>query len=189
MTTQGPQQARVSACCDVAFPKRPQGRHPELSFRSSIPGPLMPLSTLRRPPRGGLRKTRGQDGSLLLSCETLAFSTSCRFIPTHGRKTLVHGVSRGFRAANRRAPKRGGRCTVTGSLSPRSGAPGAFHSFPALTRWAIFFRPTDSPRPNSWQACEEFGDSPQRLALLAVFLRDHLEHGFQFRQGFVPGGH
>ena len=28
-----------------------------------------------------LRKTRGQDGSLLLSCKTLSFSASCRFIP------------------------------------------------------------------------------------------------------------
>ena len=31
-----------------------------------------------------LRKTRGQDGSLLLSCKTLSFSTSCRFIPALG---------------------------------------------------------------------------------------------------------
>ena len=35
---------------------------PERSFRSSIPGPPMPLSTLRLPPRGDRRKTRGQDG-------------------------------------------------------------------------------------------------------------------------------
>jgi hypothetical protein len=32
-------------------------------------------------PRGSVCKTRGQDGSLLLSCKTLSFSTSCRFIP------------------------------------------------------------------------------------------------------------
>jgi hypothetical protein len=40
--------SRRFACCDVAFPIRPQGRHPVLSFRSSTPGPLMPLSTLRK---------------------------------------------------------------------------------------------------------------------------------------------
>src|ERR1035441_8914266 len=50
MTTQGPQPARAIARRGVAFPIRPQGRHPRLSFRSSIPGPLMPLSTLRKAP-------------------------------------------------------------------------------------------------------------------------------------------
>src|SRR5206468_1020323 len=43
----------------------------------------MPLSTLHESPRDDPRKTRGQDGSLLLSCKTLAFSTSCRFSPAH----------------------------------------------------------------------------------------------------------
>ena len=33
---------------------------PDVVFRSSIPCPLMPLSTLRRRPRGRLRKTQGQ---------------------------------------------------------------------------------------------------------------------------------
>ena len=32
------------------------------AFRSSIPGPPMPLFTLHVPPRDGPRKTRGQDG-------------------------------------------------------------------------------------------------------------------------------
>jgi len=58
---------------------------PILVFRSSIPCPPAPLFTLRAPPRDEPRKTRGQDGSLLLSCKTLSFSTSCRFIPAHGR--------------------------------------------------------------------------------------------------------
>ena len=49
------------------------------SFAAQSPGPPMPLSTLRWLPRGTPRKTRGQDGSLLLSCETLSFSTPCRF--------------------------------------------------------------------------------------------------------------
>src|SRR3954447_13959684 len=43
----------------------------------------MPLSTLHGAPRDDPRKTRGQDGSLLLSCKTLAFSTFCRFSPAH----------------------------------------------------------------------------------------------------------
>jgi hypothetical protein len=37
-----------------------------LRFRSSIPGPSMPLSTLHPAPHRAQRKTRGQDGSLLL---------------------------------------------------------------------------------------------------------------------------
>src|ERR1700676_3323795 len=51
-------------------------------FRSSIPGPSMPLSTLHPAPRGTQRKTRGQDGSLLLSRGALSSSTARRFIPT-----------------------------------------------------------------------------------------------------------
>src|SRR5881227_290165 len=42
----------------------------------------MPLSTLHPAPRGTQRKTRGQDGSLLLSCGALSSPTARRFIPT-----------------------------------------------------------------------------------------------------------
>src|SRR6266478_5179551 len=54
-------------------------------FGSSIPCPSLPLSTLRNrtflKKFGAFRKTRGQDGSLLLSCRTLSFLIACRFIP------------------------------------------------------------------------------------------------------------
>jgi hypothetical protein len=56
-------------------------------FRSSILSPHVPLSTLRIPSRDVLRKTRGQDGSLLLSCMTLSFTTQGRFSPAH--QTIV----------------------------------------------------------------------------------------------------
>jgi hypothetical protein len=82
----------------------------------------MPLSTLRLPPLDGLRKTRGQDGSLLLSCKTLSFSTSCRFIPAHGRKTIAYGVSRGEPGAYDQ-PRDGAKGRT--SLSPHPGAPSA----------------------------------------------------------------
>ena len=39
--------------------------------------------SLRQSPHDDRRKTRGQDGSLLLSCRTLSFPTTCRFIPAH----------------------------------------------------------------------------------------------------------
>jgi hypothetical protein len=42
----------------------------------------MPLSTLHPAPRGTRRKTRGQDGSLLLSRGALSSPTTHRFIPT-----------------------------------------------------------------------------------------------------------
>src|SRR6185369_6955680 len=41
----------------------------------------VPLSTLHDQLYGCPRMTRGQGGSLLLSCKTLSFSTPCRFIP------------------------------------------------------------------------------------------------------------
>jgi hypothetical protein len=65
-TTQNRPAARVCAAGSVAFPLCVQGRRPDLVLRSSIPGPPMPLSTLRSPPHSDARKTRGQDGSLLL---------------------------------------------------------------------------------------------------------------------------
>src|SRR5438477_7794244 len=42
----------------------------------------MPLSMLHPAPRGAQRKTRGQGGSLLLSCGALSSPTTRRFIPT-----------------------------------------------------------------------------------------------------------
>ena len=54
---------------------------PIYGFRSSIPCPLIPLSTLRRQPRDCLRKSSRPGGSLLLSCKALSSSTACRFIP------------------------------------------------------------------------------------------------------------
>jgi hypothetical protein len=64
-------------------------------FRSSIPCLPVPLSTLRWPPRGWPRMTRGQDGSLLLSCVTLSFTTPRRFIPAHTTDCwgLVHATA------------------------------------------------------------------------------------------------
>src|SRR5205823_11458420 len=44
------------------------------------PSPTLRVRRCRRP-----RMVRGQDGSLLLSCVTLSFTTSRRFIPTLSR--------------------------------------------------------------------------------------------------------
>ena len=84
---------------DVAFPCKLSGRHLHLSLRSSIPGPPVPLFTLRRPPRGRRRKTRGQDGSLLLSCRALSTPTKCRFIPAHNLLILSNFFSRRLKSA------------------------------------------------------------------------------------------
>src|SRR6266571_7440778 len=43
----------------------------------------VPLSTLRRRPRGRRRMTRGHRGSLLLRCRALSSPSPCRFIPAH----------------------------------------------------------------------------------------------------------
>ena len=54
---------------------------PDELFHGSIPSPPVPLSTLRPRCRQRRRMTRGQDGSLLLSCGALSSPTSRRFIP------------------------------------------------------------------------------------------------------------
>jgi hypothetical protein len=64
------------------MPRRHQ--HPGLyRLRRSIPRLYVPLSTLRRHPRGCLRMTRGRCGSLILHRNGLAPSTSCRPFPAH----------------------------------------------------------------------------------------------------------
>ena len=80
-TTPGPTRTRVCVPASVAFPLEAHGRHPRCAFRSSIPRPSMPLSTLHPAPHGAWRKTRGQDGSLLLSCGALSSPTARRFYP------------------------------------------------------------------------------------------------------------
>ena len=51
-------QHRDIATRSVAFPLKAHGRHPNCVFRSSIPGPSMPLSTLHLAPHGARRKTQ-----------------------------------------------------------------------------------------------------------------------------------
>src|SRR5215213_2279650 len=63
----------------VAFCLPRRHRHPGLHcFRRSIPRLYAPLSTLRRPPRGGRRTARGQCGSLHLHWRGLPPPTPCR---------------------------------------------------------------------------------------------------------------
>ncbi|MFN0164889.1 MAG: hypothetical protein ACKV22_00540, partial [Bryobacteraceae bacterium] len=51
------------------------------------------------PPRDDRRKTRGQDGSLLLSCRALSSPTTCRFIPALGRPQVSEEYLYGYNAA------------------------------------------------------------------------------------------
>jgi hypothetical protein len=52
-------------------------------FRGSIPSPHFPLSTLRAPPCGCTRMTRGRCDSLNLHRMKLSFTTFRRFLPAH----------------------------------------------------------------------------------------------------------
>jgi hypothetical protein len=56
-TTPGLTRTRVCVPISVTFPLEALGRRPEFAFRSSIPCPSMPLSTLRPAPHGPRRKT------------------------------------------------------------------------------------------------------------------------------------
>ena len=104
-TTPGLRGTRVGIPPSVAFPLGAHGRRPVCVFRSSIPGPSVPLSMLHPAPHGTQRKTRGQDGSLLLSCGALSSPTARRFIPTiallhsRGSETKSCVINSSFRAA------------------------------------------------------------------------------------------
>src|SRR5258707_15772911 len=94
MTTRGGQGPRDDGPVPVAFCMPRRHRHPELHcFRRSIPRLYAPLSTLRVLPRGSIpRMTRGQCGSLLLHCDGLSPSTSCR----SSRRTAAQYLARGL---------------------------------------------------------------------------------------------
>src|SRR6202795_1172887 len=94
MTTRGGQGPRDDGPVPVAFCMPRRHRHPELNcFRRSIPRLYAPLSTLRVLPRGSVpRMTRGQCGSLLLHCNGLSPSTSCR----SSRRTAAQYLARGL---------------------------------------------------------------------------------------------
>src|SRR5258708_14615896 len=95
MTTRGGQGPRDDGPVPVAFCMPRRHRHPELHcFRRSIPRLYAPLSTLRVLPRGSIpRMARGQCGSLLLHCNGLSPSTSCR----SSRRTAAQYLARGLR--------------------------------------------------------------------------------------------
>ena len=80
---------RARPCC---LPPRERRRHPGCDFRGSLAGLLVPLSTLRPWPHGQMRMTRGQCGSLLLHCNGLSPSTSCR----SSRRTAAQYLARGL---------------------------------------------------------------------------------------------
>ena len=62
-----------------------------LGFHGSIPGPHVPLSTLRYHPCERSRMTRGRCGSLRLHRVTLSFTTPCRLSPA------LHNVPNSYR--------------------------------------------------------------------------------------------
>ena len=92
----GPVGARDSAPTGVAFPPNEQRRHPDFqAFRGSIPRLHVPLSTLRVQPYDWPRMTRGQDGSLHLSCTALSSATPCRFRPALSPTPFAGPISSG----------------------------------------------------------------------------------------------
>src|SRR6516164_9749835 len=93
-TTRGGQDPCDDGPVPVAFCLPRRHRHPGLHcFRRSIPRLYAPLSTLRVLPHGSdPRMTRGQCGSLLLHCNGLSPSTSCR----SSRRTAARYLARGL---------------------------------------------------------------------------------------------
>src|SRR5712692_2617362 len=104
--------------------QRPGGN----SFRGSIPGPHVPLSTLRRRPCGRLRMTRGRRGSLSLQRMTLSFTTPRRF--EAGAQESKY--ERRETTASERSELEGGRATGTGegnSIRPPDEVAGHGHGW------------------------------------------------------------
>ena len=70
----------------------------EMDFAAQYPACLCPCQRFACHLAANTRMTRGQDGSLLLSCRTLSFPTECRFSPTlsarHASPCVAAMVSR-----------------------------------------------------------------------------------------------
>ena len=87
LTAWGPCLPHHCARRGVALGLSPEPRHPEQpaaltagrGFRGSIPGPRVPLSTLRPVPCGSSRMTRGRRSWLSLQHVKLSFTIPCRF--------------------------------------------------------------------------------------------------------------
>ena len=78
-TAPGPTAPRLAAQ-PVLPSARPTASAPRMiPFRGSLPGPSLPLSTLRCPLSGGQRMTRGRCGLLLLHRTDLSSASPCRF--------------------------------------------------------------------------------------------------------------
>ncbi len=101
-TAQGRRAPRHDGACRVAFRFSLQRRRPGAStFRGSIPSSPVPLSTLRRHPRGCRRMTRGRRGWLLLRRTALSSATICR--SPGAQRTLDPGS---HRCSSRISPNR-----------------------------------------------------------------------------------
>ena len=93
LTARGPPLPRHCGSDGVAFDLLLQPRHPGPPaplgaghvLRGSIPGPRVPLSTLRVGSRLRPRMTQGRCGPLTLHRMTLSFTTPRRFSPAHRR--------------------------------------------------------------------------------------------------------
>src|SRR5205807_10293260 len=107
----------------VAFCLPRRHRHPGLHcFRRSIPRLYAPLSTLRVLPRGSVpRMTRGQCGSLLLHCDGLAPSTSCRSPGAPRLHGLPMPSPTDASSASLRTPTHGSGPMWIGRVGPRRG--------------------------------------------------------------------
>src|SRR5690606_27036541 len=89
LTARSPAASRDVDATSIAFRRLlPRRRSGGSYFRGSVPGPHVPLSTLRRRPCEWLRMTRGRCGSLLLHRMTLSFTTPCRFDRRTGETTM-----------------------------------------------------------------------------------------------------
>ena len=90
------QRTRDCALAYIAFRIGVQRRHPGFNhFAVQWLACRCPLSTLRYTPRDEQRMTRGQDGSLLLSCIGLSPTITCQFVLAHTPLFVLSRLSPG----------------------------------------------------------------------------------------------
>ena len=104
----------TQACFSLPPPRLPQTRtetQETVAVGTTIadrPGPPIPLSTLRFTPYDAPCKTRGQDGfATLLSCRTLSFPTTRRFIPTLSGCAVIQALLTIRGVSQRGSPEHG----------------------------------------------------------------------------------
>src|SRR5439155_2671839 len=175
LTARGPTTPRLGGAPGMAFRLPPQRRHPEVvhAFRGSIPGPHLPLSTLRGRPHGRPRMTRGRRGSLRLRRMTLSFTAPRRCdrrtedtMKLKSRTALVTGGSRGIGRAVALALADEGADVAVNYVSSEAAAKDVAEQIRKMGRRAMLAQADVGDFPDTFRMAQEVLKEFGRLDIL-----------------------